>query len=75
MNFFSTLPSGLSAGKLIESVVYSFFGLNKYEWSLSERMINVFLFCDQVVDSHETHQKVQLTNQSAGNWKNSQPVE
>ena len=30
-------------------------------------MINVFLFCDQVVDSHETHQKVQLTNQSAGN--------
>ena len=34
----------------------------KYEWSLSERMINLIIFSDQVADSHEPVKK--CNNQS-----------
>ena len=37
-------------------------------------MVYFILFCDQVADSYETHQKVQKSNQSAGNWMNCRPV-
>ena len=41
--------------------------------SLQDRMINLFLFCDQVADSHENLQKVRL-NQSESLKLNDLPV-